>query len=179
MADPRPAYAAADIVIGMGGSALRGLAFAKPLIVVGEDGFSELLTPDNVSTFLSQGWYGRGPGSMGAGSSAMRAALQKLIDDPDLRKNLSASSRQLVLDRFSLKGAAQLQECCAHVTRLAAGADAADQRLPFAMHLEADDEIEPLRGGPPGALDVHALDRGHLFQEQAQGGWRLIFHVLQ
>jgi len=29
MADPRSAYAAADIVIGMGGSALRGLALAN------------------------------------------------------------------------------------------------------------------------------------------------------
>ena len=29
--DPRPAYAGADITIGQGGSALRGMAFAKPL----------------------------------------------------------------------------------------------------------------------------------------------------
>ncbi|MFD0527577.1 glycosyltransferase [Kitasatospora arboriphila] len=35
LADPRPAYAAADIVLGMGGSALRGLAFAKPVVVHG------------------------------------------------------------------------------------------------------------------------------------------------
>ena len=36
--DPRPAYAAADIVVGMGGSALRGMAFGKPVVVVGEQG---------------------------------------------------------------------------------------------------------------------------------------------
>src|SRR4029077_20107783 len=45
MADPRPAYAAADVVFGMGSSALRGMAFAKPLVVQGEQGFWELLAP--------------------------------------------------------------------------------------------------------------------------------------
>lgn len=34
--DPRVAYAAADVVLGMGGSALRGMAFGKSLIVQGE-----------------------------------------------------------------------------------------------------------------------------------------------
>ncbi|MDF2491460.1 MAG: glycosyltransferase, partial [Microbacterium sp.] len=37
--DPRPAYAAADIALGMGGSALRALAYGAPLIVQGEHGF--------------------------------------------------------------------------------------------------------------------------------------------
>jgi glycosyltransferase involved in cell wall biosynthesis len=110
MVDPRPAYAAADVVIGMGGSALRGLAFGKPLIVVGEDGFSELLTPSNVAIFLSQGWYGRGPGSMGSGAPALGAALDRLIDSAWLRQELGASSRQLVVRRFSLHNAARLQE---------------------------------------------------------------------
>lgn len=58
MSDPRPGYAAADVIIGQGGSALRGMAFGKPLVVVGEDGFSELLTPESAPTFLQQGWYG-------------------------------------------------------------------------------------------------------------------------
>ena len=39
IADPRPAYAAADVVVGQGGSALRGMAFGKPLVVVGEGRF--------------------------------------------------------------------------------------------------------------------------------------------
>lgn len=110
MADPRPAYAGADVVIGMGGSALRGLAFAKPLVVIGEDGFSELLTPETLPTFLKQGWYGRGPGSRGVGAQALQLALERLIQSPGLRRELSESARQLVLDRFSLRRAAQLQE---------------------------------------------------------------------
>ncbi|MDE5452796.1 glycosyltransferase [Bradyrhizobium sp. CSA112] len=110
MIDPRPAYAAADVVVGMGGSALRGLAFGKPLVVVGEEGFSEMLTPSNVSTFLRQGWYGRGPGSMGSGTPALRDALQRLIAFPELRQELGKSSRQLVIERFSLDHAAKVQE---------------------------------------------------------------------
>ncbi len=73
MADPAPAYAAADVVIGQGGSALRGMAFGKPLVVVGEEGFSELLTPESLP-FSGQGWYGLGPGSLGAGVPALRFA---------------------------------------------------------------------------------------------------------
>ena len=44
LADPRPAYGAADIMLGMGGSALRSLAFAKPLVVQGEYGYFRTLT---------------------------------------------------------------------------------------------------------------------------------------
>jgi glycosyltransferase involved in cell wall biosynthesis len=110
MVDPRPAYAAADIVIGMGGSALRGLAFGKPLVVIGEQGFSEILTDDSLGLFLQRGWYGTGPGSLGAGVPALQRALEALIASPDLRRTLSGSSRQLVVDRFSLRRAAQLQE---------------------------------------------------------------------
>lgn len=110
MVDPRPAYAAADIVIGMGGSALRGMAFAKPLVVIGEQGFSEVLTDHSLGSFLQGGWYGTGPGSLGAGVPALQRALEALIVSRDLRRTLSSSSRQLVIDRFSLRRAARLQE---------------------------------------------------------------------
>jgi hypothetical protein len=89
---------------------LRGLAFAKPLVVIGEEGFSEILTADAVPSFLQKGWYGRGRGSLGVGVPALRVALERLIESPQLRLKLSKSSRQLVIDRFSLRRAAQLQE---------------------------------------------------------------------
>jgi glycosyltransferase involved in cell wall biosynthesis len=106
LADPRPAYDAADLVLGMGGSALRAMAFGKPLIVVGERGFSELLTPDTGPTFLRDGWYGLG----GTGAVGMRAAIARLMDDPALRARLGEYGRQLVLTRFSLRTAAETQE---------------------------------------------------------------------
>jgi glycosyltransferase involved in cell wall biosynthesis len=110
MSEPRPAYAAADIIIGQGGSALRAMAFGKPLVVIGEDGFSELLTPESVPTFLRQGWYGLGPGSRGTGISALRSALQALIASAQLRRELGSFGRRLVEQRFSLTRAANTVE---------------------------------------------------------------------
>ncbi|MHC8607888.1 glycosyltransferase [Paenarthrobacter ureafaciens] len=109
LADPRPAYAAADVVLGMGGSALRGLAFGKPLVVQGEQGFWELLTPETLPTFLWQGWYGSGPGTTGEGIPALTAILARLFDDPGLRRALGSLGRNVVEDRFSLSGAAERQ----------------------------------------------------------------------
>ncbi|SDY61081.1 Glycosyltransferase involved in cell wall bisynthesis [Amycolatopsis xylanica] len=110
VSDPRPAYAAADILIGMGGSALRGMSFGKPLVVVGEQGYSELLTPATASTFLQAGWYGQGPGSRGSGVTALREALDTLVDSPERRAELGGFARELVVDRFSLRGAAKFLE---------------------------------------------------------------------
>lgn len=110
MSDPRPAYAASDVVIGQGGSALRGMAFGKPLVVVGEDGYSELLTPMSAPIFLRQGWYGLGRGSLGSGAVALRDALEGLVKSLELRRQLGAFGRQLVVDRFTLKHAAEVQE---------------------------------------------------------------------
>jgi glycosyltransferase involved in cell wall biosynthesis len=110
LADPRPAYDAADVVLGMGGSALRALAFAKPLVVVGEQGFSELLTERTAPMFLADGWYGLGPGSLGGHTTGMRRSLATVLDDPVLRAELGGYGRNLVLTRFSLRTAAETQE---------------------------------------------------------------------
>jgi glycosyltransferase involved in cell wall biosynthesis len=105
--DPRPAYASADIMLGMGGSALRGMAFGKPLIVQGERGFWQLCDEDSVGQFLDGGWYGLGDG--GDGSSRLRAQLLPLLTDPERRAQLGRFSRALVVDRFSLDHAARTQ----------------------------------------------------------------------
>ncbi|MEU5878049.1 glycosyltransferase family 4 protein [Spirillospora sp. NPDC047279] len=103
--DPRPAYAAASIALGMGGSALRALAFARPLIVQGEHGFFELLTPETAEIFLDQGWYGVG----GPGATKLAAVLRDLATDEVRRKELGDYGRRLVTDRFSLERAARVQ----------------------------------------------------------------------
>lgn len=118
LADPSPAYAAADIVVGQGGSALRGMAFGKPLIVVGEDGFNELLTPESATTFLCQGWYGLGPGSYGNGVLALEAILTRLIASADTRRELGKFGRQLCEERFSLaRAATQLENIYLHAIK--------------------------------------------------------------
>jgi glycosyltransferase involved in cell wall biosynthesis len=115
--DPRPAYAAADIVLGMGGSALRGMAFAKPLIVQGELGFWRTCTPETVDGFLDAGWYGLGDlefpvGAQGLaeGADQLCSELEPLIADTNRRCELGKFGRNLVVERFSLTGAAAIQE---------------------------------------------------------------------
>jgi len=112
LADPRSAYAAADVMLGMGGSALRALAFAKPLVVQGERGFWSLLSTQTRSIFLRQGWYGVGSEVDGRAAGAVRLAgiLRPLLADPGTRAQLGRLGRDLVVDRFSLQAAAELQE---------------------------------------------------------------------
>lgn len=109
MDDPRPAYATADISLGMGGSALRALAYGKPLVVQGEDGFWQTLTKSSVEQFLWTGWYGIGEGSA-AGAENLQRELMPLLADHRLRTELGAFGRQLVTERFSLTRAAEIQE---------------------------------------------------------------------
>ena len=105
LADPRPAYAAADVMLGMGGSALRGMAFGRPLVVQGERGFWRLCTPATLPGFLAGGWYGLG----GDGAATLRAELEPLLRDADRRRELGLFARGVVESRFALPAAAARQ----------------------------------------------------------------------
>jgi glycosyl transferase family 4/glycosyl transferase family 1 len=107
LADPRPAYAAADVVLGMGGSALRGMAFGKPLVVQGERGFWKGCRPDTVDEFLAGGWYGLADGT--PGTARLKAELEPLLAQAHYRDTLGAFSRALVEERFGLVSAATVQ----------------------------------------------------------------------
>jgi glycosyltransferase involved in cell wall biosynthesis len=117
--DPRPAYAAADIVLGMGGSALRAMAFAKPVIILGEDAFAVPLTPSTAPSFLYDGIYGRGHRERDKHALAM--AVRRLAERPDEREALGRFSRRFVVDNFSLESVA---------ARLARFYDRAVQAMP-------------------------------------------------
>jgi glycosyltransferase involved in cell wall biosynthesis len=102
--DPRPYYDAADVVLGMGSSALRGMAYGKPLVVQGAAGFWRLSCPENEEQFLRDGWFGQGAG--GDGAVPLEELLVRLLKDATLRASLGAYNRQLVEERFSLERAA-------------------------------------------------------------------------
>lgn len=109
--DPRPAYAAADVVIGMGGSALRGMAFGKPVIVVGEKGFAEALTPQTAPMFRYQGLFGLGRGAADAGR--LGAAIEELALSKDRRVALGAYALEFARTDFALEVvAARLDGLC-------------------------------------------------------------------
>ncbi len=98
--DPRPAYAAADLVLGMGSSALRALAIGRPLIVQGLKGFSAVFEPASLPMFLRQGFFGEGDGTLGADRLAQQIA--ELYQAPARRATLGSYGRTIVEERFSL-----------------------------------------------------------------------------
>jgi L-malate glycosyltransferase len=102
--EPRPAYAGADIVVGMGSSALRAMAHGRPLVVQGERGWALPCTEETMPTFLWQGFWGVGDGT--PAGPELAAHLEPLLADPVRRRDLGTWSRGVVLDRFSLTSAA-------------------------------------------------------------------------
>ncbi|MFC4784702.1 glycosyltransferase [Nocardioides sp. MAHUQ-72] len=104
--DPSDAYDAADLVLGMGSSALKGLAFGKPLVVQGAQGYWRLLDESTLPEFLGHGWYGEG----GRGAEDLIAAMEPLVRDPASRRRLGCLGRRLAVERFSLDSAADLLE---------------------------------------------------------------------
>ena len=97
--DPRPAYAAADIALAMGGSALRALTHGKPLIVLGENGFARQFKPATLDYFLQHGYYGDEVTDRPV--ELMRGMLAQLLD-ADRRKELGEFGREFVQSRFAL-----------------------------------------------------------------------------
>lgn len=109
LADPRPAYAMADISLGMGGSALRAMAFGAPLVVQGEQGFWQPLTPETLSRFQWTGWYGVGEGAE-LGRERFLDVLRPLVHDHQRRVQLGQFAQDTVLQHYSLTSAAARQE---------------------------------------------------------------------
>lgn len=107
--DPRPAYSIADVVLGMGGSVLRGMAFVKPVVVQGEHGFWRALTPESLAEFRWQGWYGVGTGSLN-GPDRLRAELGPLLEFPAQRLSAARFAHQVVRSDYSLEAAALAQQ---------------------------------------------------------------------
>lgn len=106
--DPHAAYSAADIGIGMGGSALRALAHGSPVVVQGDRGFAEVVGPETEAHFLTEGFFGEDAVADPAGHLATR--LRPLLD-PEARRRAAGFGLALVERRFSLvAGADRLEE---------------------------------------------------------------------
>ena len=105
MADPRPAYAAADIVLGMGGSAARGLAHGKPLVVQGESGWSAVFEPGNAAMLARNSYWS--PEQVDEPDALLARHLSTLIGDEERRRRLGAFGRTFAEQRFSLTAMAE------------------------------------------------------------------------
>lgn len=104
LADPRPAYAAASIVLGMGSSAARGLAFGRPLVVLGEFGWSRVFRePDVEALFRNSFWSPlTTPDSVGL----LANQLGELVARPRERARLEVLSRRFAVENFGLESMA-------------------------------------------------------------------------
>lgn len=111
LVDPRPAYAMADIVVGMGGSSLRGMAFGKPVVVVGKNGFARAFDPESADFFRYYGMYGTGDGN--TDNAQFIAAIRRLAADAEERAALGEFSRAFVIREYSLEAvSARLHRFC-------------------------------------------------------------------
>lgn len=100
--DPHPAYAAADVGLAMGGSALRVLAHDRPLVVLGENGYSQWFGPAHVEEFTGAGFWGTTPQADPAGHLAAQ-----VVDLLGGRLDTGAEgwARGWVRDRYGLERA--------------------------------------------------------------------------
>lgn len=108
MMDPRPAYAAADIMLGMGGSAARSLAFGKPLVVQGEAGWSQLFDPDSADSLARSSYWS--PDTVVDPVGDLEASVRALLAHPARRAELGAFGREFAAARFGL--AAMTERLC-------------------------------------------------------------------
>ena len=104
LADPRPAYAAADVVLGMGGSAARGLAFGAPLVVLGEFGWSRTFDEGAAAALFRNSFWSDERVDDAPGLLASQLAL--LLADPARRATLGRIGRAFAEQHFGLEAMA-------------------------------------------------------------------------
>jgi glycosyltransferase involved in cell wall biosynthesis len=100
MANPRPAYAAADIVLGMGSSAARGLAFGKPLVVQGEAGWSQLFEESTADALARYSYWS--PVAVPRPAERLVSIIEPLLADETRRAWLGEYGRRFAIERFGL-----------------------------------------------------------------------------
>jgi hypothetical protein len=76
------------------------MAFAKPVVVVGEKGFARVFSPDSAKAFYQNGMYGIGDGI--SDECQLASALNMLTEDGFDREALGKFSRDFVVQHHSL-----------------------------------------------------------------------------
>jgi hypothetical protein len=105
ISDPRPAYAAADIVLGMGGSAARALSFGKPLIVAGEYGWFRTFTPDSAAELFRSSFWSEEP--IAQPVDELTRELVPLFASADERARLGRFGRSFAESNFGITAMAE------------------------------------------------------------------------
>ena len=104
MADPRPVYATATLMLGMGSSAARALAFGRPLIVQGERGTCEIFTEETAASLYRRSFWNEIPNDDPAGELAR--AIRQVLGNPRT-PHVGAFSRGFAERHFGLAAMAE------------------------------------------------------------------------
>jgi glycosyltransferase involved in cell wall biosynthesis len=153
--DPREAYAAADIVLGMGTSAQKGMAFAKPVVIQGERGYWEMLTPESMPKYLHHNFYGLGDGSDGA--PRLAAIIGELAGNRGRWSELGEFGRKTAVAVFSNDAAAdRVMQICEEVAAHQEGSERAAAEVLRANCLLAGTRVIDL-GRRAGARLRHSV----------------------
>ena len=81
---------------------------ARPLVVLGEDGFARLLDEESLDDFLHRGWWGVGRDRQ----PPLATILAELAVEESRRRTLGALGRRVVQERFSLEAATRTLDDC-------------------------------------------------------------------
>jgi len=108
MHDPGPAFAVSDIMIGMDRSAVRSPARSKPLIIVGEQGFSRISSLGRCTTSSCLGST-TANGKVGRKRTWRAGFAGYWIQRVDANSGGSGTTK--VLSRFGLDVSAEMLEC--------------------------------------------------------------------
>ncbi len=93
-ADPRAGYAAADVVLGLGTSVLRGAAIGRPCVALGNDGQAVVVDESSVAALTATGWLAPG---QPVSPEALAVVIGSLLEDPVRAAASAAAGRAAVL----------------------------------------------------------------------------------
>jgi glycosyltransferase involved in cell wall biosynthesis len=102
MTDPTPAFAAADVVVGNGTSITRAASLEIPSVVLGREGFSEIVSAATLEDLASRGFYG-----VGTGLSNPDPLPDQILASLDPHRSPELSTvRERILRRYGLDAVA-------------------------------------------------------------------------
>ncbi|WDV44257.1 glycosyltransferase [Clostridiaceae bacterium M8S5] len=95
-------YNAADIVVGTGRVAIEAMACAKPVIALGDKGFTGLVSPQTKQAQIAN-YFGDHASPHGFSHDKIVKELKRLLNKPSLRHELGTWGRQWCEESFNIK----------------------------------------------------------------------------
>jgi len=109
LGNPFPVVKRADVVLGVGLSALEGGIFGKPVVIVGENGYAGTVGPGTIERLEYHNFSGRNLERPVAPEMLSRE-LHRILENSELRSSLGEACRDHVTRNLALEGALERYE---------------------------------------------------------------------